>query len=129
MDVLHKVNLHIFVQFQDYIAHTYGEYSFGPSIYELTQAFVESAATGEHVGLARGEMYSLWMCFRTAWIYGASTPPQGHGESCYYCHKACDSLAGNPSMWPVGLSHPDDPGRMKWHHTGCVSERLDNNKE
>ena len=124
MDILHKVNLHIFVEFQDYIAHTYGENAFGMSIYEVTQADIEKFAIREHTSLASCEVYGLWICFRTAWINGASKPPEGHGENCYYCAKACDSLAGNPSMWPVGLCHPDAPGRLKWHHTGCVSERL-----
>lgn len=50
---------------------------------------------------------------------------QGHTERCYYCDEPCDSLAGNPALWPVGLSHADDPGVMKWHHAGCVSRRLE----
>lgn len=49
----------------------------------------------------------------------------GHGATCYYCNKACDSLAGNPSLWPIALCHSDEPGVVKWHHTGCVSERLE----
>ena len=126
MDILHKVNLHIFVEFQNYYAHTFGEnvYAnetvYGKSIYDLTQADVEGCK-GEH-------LFDLWICYRTAWIMGASKPDQGHGEACYYCHKACNSYAGNPSEWPVGLCHPDEPGKLKWHHTGCVSERLHKEK-
>jgi hypothetical protein len=43
---------------------------------------------------------------------------------CYYCGEMTDSLAGNPSEWPVFLCHADDPGKMKPHHSGCVSKRL-----
>lgn len=49
---------------------------------------------------------------------------QGHGEPCYYCGEPCDSLTGNPSMWPIPLCHSDEPGRVKRHHSGCVSRRL-----
>lgn len=48
----------------------------------------------------------------------------GHGALCYYCGKPCDCLSANPSLWPVGLCHTDDPGVVKWHHSGCVSSRL-----
>jgi len=48
----------------------------------------------------------------------------GHNEPCYYCKKPCNSLTGNPSQWPIPLCHADDPGRVKYHHIGCVSERL-----
>ena len=49
---------------------------------------------------------------------------EGHDKPCYYCGKPCNTLAGNPSLWPVALCHRDDPGRVKWHHTGCVTDRL-----
>lgn len=49
---------------------------------------------------------------------------EGHDEPCYYCGELCNKLAGNPSLWPLPLCHPDDPGRVKWHHTGCISDRL-----
>lgn len=49
---------------------------------------------------------------------------EGHDELCYYCGEPCDSLAGFPSKWPVALCHSDEPGVVKWHHVGCVSERL-----
>lgn len=43
---------------------------------------------------------------------------------CYYCMKPTNSLAGNPSQWPLLFCHADDPGKVKPHHVGCVSERL-----
>jgi len=49
---------------------------------------------------------------------------EGHHEPCYYCGEPCNSLAASPSKWPIPLSHADEPGKVKWHHTGCVSERL-----
>ena len=48
----------------------------------------------------------------------------GQERQCYYCNEPCDSFSGNPSRWPIPLCHADDPGRVKWHHIGCVSERL-----
>jgi hypothetical protein len=50
--------------------------------------------------------------------------PEGHGEPCYYCGNPCSVLAGDANEWPLPLSHEDNPGVMKWHHTGCVSERI-----
>lgn len=47
-----------------------------------------------------------------------------HNAICYYCQKPCDSMSGNPSEWPIPLCHADEPGVVKWHHIGCVSERL-----
>ena len=54
----------------------------------------------------------------------AGTCGEGHGKSCYYCEEPCDGYAGNPGKWPVALTHEDEPGKVKWHHTSCVSERL-----
>lgn len=51
-------------------------------------------------------------------------PMSGHEAACYYCGKPCNSLAANPGQWPIPLCHEDEPGKVKWHHTGCVSERL-----
>ena len=53
---------------------------------------------------------------------------EGHGEACYYCGEECNSLAGNPGRWPIPLTHPDEPGVVKWHHIRCVSERLSDDK-
>ena len=50
---------------------------------------------------------------------------EGHDEPCYYCGKPCNSLAGDPGEWPVGLCHSDDPGVLKFHHERCVNERLE----
>lgn len=50
---------------------------------------------------------------------------QGHNEPCFYCGKACDCFAGNPALWPIPVCHSGAPGAVKWHHTGCVSERLE----
>jgi hypothetical protein len=48
----------------------------------------------------------------------------GHGEPCYYCGEACNGFAGNPSLWPIGMCHREDPGVTKWHHTGCLYRRV-----
>src|SRR5678816_3600991 len=58
----------------------------------------------------------------------ADVEREGHGAPCYYCTEPCDSLSCNPSRWPIALCHRDDPGRVKWHHTGCVAERLIENQ-
>lgn len=55
---------------------------------------------------------------------GQQIPPEGNGEPCYYCDEPCDGWAGNPSKWPIPLTHKNDPGKVKWHHIGCVSVRL-----
>jgi hypothetical protein len=56
-------------------------------------------------------------------------PAEGHGKPCYYCGEPCNSLAGNPNLWPLAFCHRDEPGKVKWHHTGCVTERLIENQE
>lgn len=48
----------------------------------------------------------------------------GHGKPCYYCGLQCSSLSGNPGMWPIVLSHSDEPGVPKYHHMACVNQRL-----
>lgn len=56
------------------------------------------------------------------------TEPQindGDRQLCYYCKEPCNALAGNPEKWPIPLCHRDDPGQVKWHHIGCVTERLE----
>lgn len=57
-----------------------------------------------------------------------SASHEGHDAPCYYCKEPCDSLAGNPGRWPIPLCHRDEPGVVKWHHTGCVAERLIENQ-
>lgn len=54
---------------------------------------------------------------------------EGHDQPCYYCKEPCNGFAGNPSLWPIPLSHNDEPGKAKWHHVGCVSERLQRYQE
>lgn len=112
MDILHKVNLHIFVEFQEYILPHY------PNIKTLTQADIEACDP------MIGQLAMAWESYKQGWFAGNTKIPEGHDEECYYCHDKCNSFAGNPSLWPVGLCHSDEPGRLKWHHTGCVSERL-----
>lgn len=50
---------------------------------------------------------------------------QGHDEPCYFCKEKCDSLSANPGRWPIPLCHSDEPGKVKWHHVGCISDRLE----
>ncbi len=50
---------------------------------------------------------------------------EGHNEPCYYCGEPCNSLHGNPSLWPLIFAHKEEPGIAKAHHTKCVTERLD----
>lgn len=50
---------------------------------------------------------------------------EGHGQPCYYCRLSIDGLAGDAGKWPLGLSHSDYPGVIRWHHMRCVVERLD----
>lgn len=49
---------------------------------------------------------------------------EGHDAPCYYCGQPCNTYAGNPGLWPLGFTHEDEPGVVKWHHTGCVQGRL-----
>jgi hypothetical protein len=52
----------------------------------------------------------------------------GHNKPCYYCKEPINSLAANPGKWGVPLCHKDEPGRVKWHHIECVSQRLIENQ-
>jgi hypothetical protein len=58
----------------------------------------------------------------------AADLPQGHGKPCYYCGELCNSLASFGGLSPIPLCHSDDPGKVKWHHTKCVSARLIENQ-
>ncbi len=49
---------------------------------------------------------------------------QGHNKPCYYCDKPCNDLVGDPGMWSIPLCHGDEPGVVKYHHTGCLMARL-----
>jgi len=44
---------------------------------------------------------------------------------CYYCGKNTNSIAGNPSEWPLMFCHVDQPGVAQYHHISCVTKRLD----
>ena len=50
---------------------------------------------------------------------------ESHGKPCYYCKEPVNALAGNPGLWPIVMSHRDEPGVPKIHHMSCVQERLD----
>ncbi len=49
---------------------------------------------------------------------------QGHGAICPLCSLPCNAMAGNPGLWPIPLPDPDQPGKILYHHMGCVAERL-----
>jgi hypothetical protein len=71
------------------------------------------------------ELCILWAEKTAAKILDAQgAAPEGHDEPCAFCGKPCSSLAGDPSQWPLGFAHPDGTGVCKWHHVGCVVERL-----
>jgi hypothetical protein len=78
--------------------------------------------TGEEGPLARGNENALQAVERI--IRSLHPNLEGHDVPCYYCKEPCDSWAGNPSKWPVCLSHTDHPGKATWQHAGCVHERL-----
>lgn len=46
-------------------------------------------------------------------------------ESCYYCIDPCDALSGDPGSWPIAFPHREDPGVVRYHHSRCVTVRLD----
>jgi len=60
---------------------------------------------------------------------GSETPPpRGHDEPCGYCGEPCDDLAGDPGKWSVRLSAGlvgGEPGKARWFHQRCVTERLE----
>lgn len=45
-------------------------------------------------------------------------PSAGHQAVCVICGEACNSLVGNPGLWPVCL------GPRGWHHVKCVLSAL-----
>lgn len=50
--------------------------------------------------------------------------PAGHDKPCYYCGELTSSIAGNSARWPVPLCHKEEPGKVAWHHIGCVMKKL-----
>lgn len=43
---------------------------------------------------------------------------------CRYCGEPTESLAGNPSRWPLVFCWKDEPGVPKFHHVRCVTLKL-----
>lgn len=55
----------------------------------------------------------------------ADLKEKGHGESCFYCNKKCNVVAGSPSDWPMRLPvDPKKPGVVQVVCTGCILERV-----
>jgi hypothetical protein len=50
---------------------------------------------------------------------------ESDGKPCHYCGEPVNALAGNPGLWPIVMSHSDEPGVPKIHHMSCVQVRLD----
>jgi len=75
------------------------------------------APDGERKGIAR-------MSWEAAVNYTMAELPQGHDAFCAFCYERCDGFAGNPGRWPLGFTHPDGTGIVKWHHVECVQEKV-----
>ena len=60
--------------------------------------------------------------------YALASTMQGEDEPCAFCGERCDGFAGNPSKWPIAFTHPDGTGKIKWHHTGCVQDKVFRNE-
>lgn len=84
------------------------------------------APAGLSAGLAIGGLLEIveTLLRRTRAAEATRAHHDGHMAPCYYCGLPCNAAAGNPGLWPVGLCHPEAPGVLRWHHTGCVSRRL-----
>lgn len=54
---------------------------------------------------------------------------RGHDQPCHICGETTNSFAGNPGMWPIPICTKDDPGVVKWHHSGCVQKKLAGGEE
>jgi len=54
----------------------------------------------------------------------AATPAPGEDGPCFYCGEQTCSVAGNPGRWPLVFCQPDGTGIARFHHTGCVTDRL-----
>lgn len=83
----------------------------------------EHVKSDHHVRLSREEFAKLAAAAEKG-IQPAQLNVQGHDEACYYCGAKCSALDGDPARWPVALCHPEEPGVVKWHHSGCVSDKL-----
>jgi hypothetical protein len=109
-----------------------------PSAEALSDLFVDEALDlAAKIGGAavEGKLGEVWPVAHTALVAAYrrgiaerieqhDRAHQGHNEPCYYCGKPCDGLAGDPGQWPIGLCHAGDPGLVKYHHTNCIYEQL-----
>lgn len=48
----------------------------------------------------------------------------GHGKTCAFCGEKCSVIHAKPSRWPVAFTHPGDNGVVRWHHIGCVQDKI-----
>jgi hypothetical protein len=69
-------------------------------------------------------MFSVDLPPDSSWKWETETYGDGHGKPCYYCGKLCNSVAGSPGQWPMGFPEKDEPGKVKYHHMGCLLKRL-----
>ena len=53
-----------------------------------------------------------------------AAPAAAEDAKCYWCGELTESLAGNPAKWPLRFPANDNTGIVRWHHTGCVMDRL-----
>lgn len=53
-----------------------------------------------------------------------AAPESEEDGKCYWCGENTESLAGNPMKWPLRFPANDSTGIVRWHHTGCVMDRL-----
>jgi hypothetical protein len=68
-------------------------------------------------------------CYKCEEEESMSIYDHGHDKPCYYCKKPINIFASNPREGcPVPLMHRDEPGKMKWHHMACVTDRLIENQ-
>jgi len=58
------------------------------------------------------------------WYMTREQPASDVDDNCYYCGQRVQSLSADIGLWPILLSHPDEPGVIKTHHRKCVEERL-----
>lgn len=50
----------------------------------------------------------------------------GHGRLCSFCNEPINSYTGNATKWGLYFTDPDQlgTGKGRWHHEGCVVEKL-----
>lgn len=52
---------------------------------------------------------------------GSADTPDG---PCFYCGEMTSSYAGDPGRWPLRFCQRDGTGITRYHHTRCVTDRL-----